>query len=565
MPTPAAARPAVNAPLRRLARACRTHLVAAAAFSGAVNLLNLTPTLYTMQVYDRVLATGHLATLLMLTVICVGTLGALALFDWLRARVLLRAGARVDTLVAGPLLDTLLSRPGLSRLDRAEGMRQLDTLRGGIAGPAVVAAFDLPWALLYIAVAFLLHPLLGALALGGCAVLAALAWRNEKAVHARTSRAEAGAAIAHEVHAHVSAYAAEVRAMGLHDALVARQLRERDAVKSLQLGAGMAAVGYSNLVRFVRIALQIAATGCGALLAVKGVISPGAVIAAGFLFARAMAPIDQAVAGWRGLVATYNAARRISVLLAPRPQGEHIRLPGLEGRVAAERLTVVAPQSDRVALTDVSFAIEASARSSVDLPAARGTIRFDSTAYGDWYPDQITRAIGYLPQEFVLFPGTIRDNISRFDVELGVDEAEIDRRVVEAASALGLHETIARLPDGYATRIGAGGVGLSAGQTQQVALARALYGEPRVLILDEPNAHLDADGEHRLRKLLSAMRARRVTVIMAAHSSEVLASMDKLLHLRGGTVAGFGPLPTGDTGQRAKPAARVTTAMTKDA
>ena len=570
-------------------RDLRGHLWTVAGFSACLNLLNLTPTIYTLQVYDRVLPTGHVMTLALLTLVTLGCLGAMALFEWLRARVLVRAAARLDSVLARPLLDMLLARPDLTRLDRAEGMRQLDTLRGGVGGPVVVALFDLPWAPLYVIAAFLLHPWLGALALFGCALMLVLAWHNERAVHGRTSAAEAAVARAHAAHAHSSAFAAEVRAMGLHEALGRRQVRERGVAKNFQTAAGFAAVAHSNVSRFMRIVLQTLATTLGAYLAVKGDISGGAVIAVNFLFARALAPIDQVVAGWRGIVATRNAAERITAILAAAAEERpRISLPHPEGAIAVERLTVLAPQSERIVLADVSFTIAPGEQIGVvglsgagkstllralagAIQPLRGVVRYDSVAYAEWEPRQITRAIGYLPQDFVLFPGTVKENISRFDAELGVPEAEIDAKVVAAACALGVHEAIARLPLGYATPIGTGGVGLSAGQSQRIALARALYGSPRILILDEPNAHLDAEAEQALLRLLSGLRAHKVTVIMAAHSADVLASMDKLLHLKNGAIVGFGPLAShGALGGRAAgtrpqpPAARAAAMLDKE-
>ena len=546
-------------PVRTALGRCRSHFVGAALFSATINLLYLTPTIYMMQVYDRVLSSGSGATLLMLSLIGLAGLFTLSLLDWLRSRLMVRATARFDRALAADTLRAILSQPALSRLDRADAMRQFDTLRQGIGGSGVLAAFDAPWTPIYIIVAFLLHPALGALSLLAAIVLLGLAWSNERATHGRMSAANEAANQAYAAQAHISAYAAEVRALGMHDALIQRQLRERARSIDLQIQASLAYGSHSGLMKFVRLTFQSAALGVGGYLAINGAISGGAVFAASLLLSKSVQPIEQLVAAWKPLLQARDAWGKLTNLLVDAPVASRTRLPEPTGLIEVEHVTVLTPQHDRIAIADISFRVEpgeivgvvglsGAGKSSLlralggAVRPARGSVRYDGASYADWAPEQISRHIGYLPQEFVLFPGTIRDNISRFAIELGEAPEAIDAAVIAAAQSVGVHDGIVRLAEGYDTLIGTGGVGLSAGQTQRIALARALYGQPKVLILDEPNAHLDAEADFALVQLLSQLKRQGVTVVLAAHSGDLLASVDKLLMLQNGRITRFGPL-----------------------
>lgn len=537
----------------RTLRTCRAHLWSIAAFSAVFNILALTPTIYMMQVYDRVLASGSLVTLLALSLFCLLGLAALAALDWLRSRLLVRLTARFDHELAGETMESLLSRPGLSRLERAEGMRLFDTLRTGLGGPGIVALFDLPWSPVFLLVAFLVHPAIGALTIVGGLLLLGVAWLNERSTHGRLRTADEAAAVAYGNQGHIVSYANEIRAMGMGRQMIARNLRERRDMIRLQVGASLTASGYTALARFLRMLLQSAALGLGACLAVRGDITPGAVFASGLLFARAVAPIEAVIGGLKHLGATYDAYRKINALLIERPLASRTRLPDPQGYVSVEGLTVETPSNDRIALVGVTFSAApgdcigvvgpSGAGKSTLLRALAGTmapkagtVRFDGAAFEDWEPDQIARAIGYLPQDFVLFPGSVKDNIARFDTEFGGSPA-LDARVVEAARVSGAHDTILQLPQGYETRVGPGGTGLSSGQAQRIALARALYGSPRYLLLDEPNAHLDKGAQAHLIGLLERLRSRGVTIIMAAHNPNVLAVTNRLLLIEQGRLA----------------------------
>ncbi|WP_331010247.1 type I secretion system permease/ATPase [Sphingomonas sp.] len=545
--------------VRNALQACRVHFLWAAFFSALINLLYLMPTLYMLQVYNRVVPTGGMATLVLLSVIGVLGLAVLSALEWLRSRLLVRASARFESRLAGPAIDAVLSQRQLSRLDRSEAMREFDTVRQALASPGMLAAMDAPWTPIYVIAAFLLHPALGALTVAGGVVLLGLAWANEKSTHGPLRRANDAANAAYANGAHVSAYASEVRALGMRRALAGRQLNHRATVSTLQASASFSAGNYGSAIKFIRLTLQSAALGLGAYLVVQGSMSGGAIMAASLLLSRALAPIEQVVGAWKHLIHARSAYDKLVALFAQYSVRAATRLPAPTGRVQVEQLTILTPQNDRVAVEGASFVIEpgeiigvvglSGAGKSTLLRAlagaaipTRGAVRFDSASSQDWDTELLAEHVGYLPQEFVLFPGTIKDNISRFRIDLGEDVERIDAAVIEAAQTVGAHEMILRLPQGYDTPIGVGGVGLSAGQTQRIALARALFGSPRILILDEPNAHLDAEADHALRQLIGRLRTAGTTVILAAHSGDLLASVDKLLLLQNGRVARFGPI-----------------------
>jgi ATP-binding cassette subfamily C protein len=554
--------PLANAaqPLRDALAACRPHFVAAAAFSALVNLLYLAPTLYMLLVYDRVMPTGSHAALALVSAVGLVAIATLAFLEWMRARLLIRSGARLEQVLAGPVLSAVLNQPGLSRVDRAQAMRQFDNFRQAAAGHAILAAFDAPWTPIYVLAAFLLNPAIGWLCVAAGAGMLGLAWLNERATRAPLQAANTAAASAYARQDHASAWSAEIRALGMGRALVAKQLGERHGVIDLQTRASFAAAGWGGLIRFVRLALQSGALGLGAWLAIDRQISPGAVIAASLLLGRALAPIEQIVGSWRSITQAQGAFAALNALFArDAAAAEPLHLPAPRGAVSLERVSVMTPTLERIALADVNLDIEPGAFIGVVGPSGAGkstllrviagaidpragVVRIDGAARREWDAERLARHIGFLPQEFLLFSGSIRDNISRFRGYLDDNAQGVDMETVIAAQAAGAHEMILRLPDGYATQVGAGGAGLSAGQTQRIALARALFGDPSILILDEPNAHLDADGEAQLVQSLAEQKAKGVTILVAAHRGAVLSAADKLLMLKEGRVEMFGGL-----------------------
>lgn len=540
--------------------ACRRHLVYAALFSALLNVLYLAPTLYMLQVYDRVVPTRGAMTLGFMTLVLLFALGTLALLDLMRSRLLIRASMRLDRLLAGAILDATLARPAAAREGLTkQAMRGFDSLRQTLTGVGALALFDAPWTPIYIVVALLIHPSLGLLGLVGAVALLALAWRNERATRAKLQRANDAANVAYVSQEYSSASADVIRALGMRRAMVRRHLEERALTGRLQAEANFAGGGFMTATRFLRLSLQSLALGLGAWLAIQNKISGGAIFAASVLIARSLAPIEQVIGGWRSLVEARGAYGKLVVLFSEaEAQRPLTRLPAPEGAVEAEHLVVLAPGAQRLILRDINFKLAPGEAIGVVGPSGagkstlarvlagaqspeQGAVRFDGADSKDWDPERLAEHIGYLPQEPTLFAGTVKENIARFRTFLGEDAEFIDERAVEAARRCGAHEMILRLPEGYDTQLGWGGRGLSAGQSQRVALARALYGSPSLLVLDEPNAHLDAEGETQLVRALMELKASGTTIIVTAHRTGVLAAVDRLLVLIEGRLDLIGP------------------------
>ncbi|MEA3389263.1 type I secretion system permease/ATPase [Sphingobium sp. CCH11-B1] len=546
-------------PLRQALRACRKHIMWAGIFSAVLNLLYLAPSIYMMQIYDRVVPGGSVGTLIAVSAITILCLATLSMLDWLRQRILFRAGAQLETELVGRTLRLLNATPQINRVERTEAMRQFDTLRQSISSSVSMALLDAPWAPIYIGAAFLLHPLLGLLTLAASLLLLALAIHNDRATAQPMKAAGHATSLAYAKQAHVAAHAAEVHALGMSEALARRQLADRENLNLLQMEATFIGGTHGSVIKFFRLVLQSSAIGVGALLVVEGSLSAGAMFASSLLLSRALAPIEQIVASWRPLLGARAAYAALNKLYEMERLEQHTRLPAPSGAVTIDNLTMAKPMSDRIAVANVSATIEAgevigvvgpsgSGKSTLLRaltgcePPVRGTVRYDGASLSQWDPEQLAQHIGYVPQNFILFAGTVRDNISRFAGMDGGDDRIIDEATVKAAKIAMAHDTILRLPDGYDTLIGAGGIGLSAGQMQRIALARALYGDPKILVLDEPTAHLDIEAKQAFMSMLSANRARGITVILATHCRDTLASVDKLMVLRDGKLEHFGPL-----------------------
>jgi ATP-binding cassette subfamily C protein len=548
-----------SGPLAVAFKACRRHFFAAALFSALLNILYLAPTLYMLQVYDRVVPTHGFGTLLFLTAIFAFAVATLSLLDLVRTRLLVRASARLDRLLSPQVIAALLSQFSAGGLRSSAALREFDVLRSTLTGAGVLALFDAPWTPIYIIICFCIHWALGLLALVGSGILLGLAFLNERSTKAPLQKANEASS---KLYASIDGSAAAggvLRAMGMRRAMVQRHLDERRSSIHLSSQASFAGASYITLTKFFRLLLQSLALGLGAFLAIQQKISPGAIFAASLLVTRALAPIEQMVGAWKGVVQSRAAYKTMQQLFE---KSDHARvqtlLPEVRGAVALERVAVLSPSRDRVLLGDINFRLDAGDALGVvgpsgagkstlvkviagALKASQGAIRFDGGDAKDWDEEQLARHIGYVPQEPTLFRGTVRDNIARFQNALGGDKVTIDAEVVRAAQACGAHETILRLPNGYDTELSWGGAGLSAGQAQRIALARAFYGRPSVVILDEPNAHLDADGETDLKKALDQLKADGVTVIVVAHRTGILAGIDKLMILRDGRIEMFGP------------------------
>ncbi len=540
-------------------RACRRHFVAVAVFSALLNLLFLVPMLYMLQIYDRVIPTRGNVTLFFLTLVLLFGLGTLALLDFVRSRLLVRASIRLDRQLAGVLLDT-----SLARRDRTfdavarQAMREFDTLRQALTGPAIVALCDAPWSPIYILVCFLIHPLIGLLVLAGAALLALVAYRNHGATSEPLQSASEAAARAYASQEQVLAGAENVRALGMRRAMVRRHLAERHSMMALQSNASFAGSRYVTMSKFLRLMLQSTALGLGAWLAIGNSISAGAVFAASFLAGRALQPIEQLLATWRTVAQAKSAYEKLNDLLGAREaETAMTQLPPPEGRVDVEQLTVLNAAQDGAILANISFQLLPGEVVAVVGPSGagkstllrmlagagrpdRGIIRVDHANVLDWDPERLATYIGFLPQDVSLFAGTVKENIARFQDPTEPGNEDIDGRAVAAAKACFAHELILQLPNGYDSPLGWGGRGLSAGQAQRIGLARALYGEPPIILLDEPNAHLDAAGEGQLVETLMSLKSRSAAVLVVAHRMGVLAAVDKIMVLRDGRIEAYG-------------------------
>lgn len=538
--------------------ACRRHFLFVFLFSALLNLLFIVPMLYMLQVYDRVIPTAGGNTLFFLTLVLLFALGTLALLDLVRSRLLVRASVRLDRVLAAAIVNASLSRPELigQRLSR-QALREFDTLRQVLTGPAILAVLDAPWVPVYVLVAFLIHPWLGLLAFIGAAISVYLAWRSEQSTSARLQEANEAAGHAYSSYDFTIASAETVRALGLRRALVAKHMGDRRTMMQLQTEASFKSSRLAALSKFHRLSLQSLALGLGALLAIDAKISPGAVFAGSFMVGRALAPVDQLVGSWRSIVQGRGAYQTLRNLFTQTPPDIALtQLPAPQGKLDVEGLTIGSPERGAI-IGNISFSVAAGemiaiigpsgagkstlvrALSGAITPAA-GIIRFDGADQRSWDPERLAEYVGYLPQEPSLFAGTIKENIARFADRLGEDPAAVDQAAVAAATAAGAHEMILRMPGGYDSRLDLQGRGLSAGQAQRIALARALFRDPRYLILDEPNANLDSEGDQQLVNTLRELKKAGRTILIVAHRLSVLPIVDKLLVLQDGRVRLFG-------------------------
>jgi len=528
---------------------CRQHFIAAAAFSLLINLLYLAPTIYMLQVYDRVVPTGGKTTLLFITAALALALLTLSMLDMIRNRLLVRASQRVDALIAPRLLRQMMAADSGAA---GQAMRDFDSVRTAMASPAIAAIFDVPWTPVFLAVAFMLHFWIGIMAMVSAALLISLAWANQKATQRKMEIATSAMAAAHNSQQAAAVHGTTVKGLGMTGAMVDRQLGHRRLALANMLSAQFAGSRLTASSRFFRLFVQSSALGLGAILALAGDISAGAIIASSVLLSRALQPIESIIGAWSSLASARAAMRRLSQALEtvdeqriytilPQPEGvldvEDVGLRGRDGRpillgvsVRAEPgkiLGIIGPSgSGKTTLGKIMIGA---------MQPTVGTIRIDGARITDWDQDELGRHFGYMPQEPSLFEGTVKENISRFERARNDDHAkEIDEAVVKAAKEAGVHELILQLPKGYDSSLGLMGTGLSAGQAQRVALARALYGEPRVLMLDEPNAFLDQAGEASLVIAMAKARARGATVIIIAHRRGILSAADRLLVLDSG-------------------------------
>jgi ATP-binding cassette subfamily C protein/ATP-binding cassette subfamily C protein EexD len=540
-------------PLARAVRAYRPVLVATAVFSMAINLLLFTGPLYMIQIYDRVLTSRSLGTLVALSALAAGALVVYGLIEWIRSRILVRAGIVFDTAVARPLFARLISRDGATHQPRAmQALRDLDALREFLTGTAPVIFCDAPWTPLFVVLAWAMHPALGVAAIVGILGLVVLAVATDRVSRPvlDAAGAEARAAAAFAVTA--TGNRDVVVAMGMAGRFTARWAARHDRVLALQTRASDQAGLLVAATKTYRLILQSGVLGLGAWLVIDGEIGAGAMLAASLLLGRALAPVEQAAQHWRAFVAARDLHARLAAVLADADiAAEPMDLPAPQGRLDVEGITVRAPRSGRVLLSGVSFSVAAGEvlvvlgssgagkstlmRTLVDAwRPAGGCIRLDGATLDRWGAERLGAAVGYLPQDIELFAGTVAENIARFG---DIDAAA----VVEAARAAGVHEMILRLPEGYDTDIGPGGEALSGGQRQRLALTRALYGRPALVVLDEPNSNLDAGGEAALADAVRTLKAAGSTVILSSHRPALIDLADSVLVLADGARRLHGP------------------------
>lgn len=529
----------------------RRYFVTAAIFSLAINLLYLAGPLYMLQVYDRVISSASTTTLVMLTIALLIAFLTLAGLDTVRARVLTRASVRLDRKIAARVMAAIIDRSGNSGGTRSQLLRDFDTFRQFVTGVGIHAIFDLPWAPIYIAVIFVLHPALGAFALGSSILLIVMALLNQWIVNPPLTEAGEAASRNYSFTEMSLRNTEVVRAMGMTHGLLSRWGHERNHMLERQVTASDRAATMQSIIRFLRLSMQSIILGLGAYLVIERLASVGTMFAASILLGRALQPVEQVVGSWRNLVSARAAFLRVRDLLEASPIPEaRTSLPRPAGHLSVENLTYHAPLVSRPILRGVSFAIDPGEVLAVIGPSgagkstlarhlvgvlkpSSGAVRLDGADVSLWPQTSLRQYLGYLPQDIELFADTVVANISRF--QQGEDE-----RAILAAQMAGVHGLILRLPEGYDTQVGDGGAILSGGYRQRIALARAVYGNPSLVVLDEPSSNLDAEGDAALNNCIMHLKKCGSAVVIVSHRPSTIGVVDKILVLRDGAVETFG-------------------------
>jgi ATP-binding cassette subfamily C exporter for protease/lipase len=522
-------------------------------FSGVINLMMLAPAVYMMQVYDRVLASSNVTTLVMLTVLVLGLYMLMALLEVVRSTVLIRLGNRLDMSLNKRIFNASFER-NLRRAggNPAQALQDLSQVRQFLTGNGLFAFFDAPWTPIYLLVIFLVHPLLGIITLVGSAILFGLALLTEMVTRGPLAEANQAAMSSGSFANNNLRNTEVIEAMGMLPAIRERWYGNHQRILEKQTLASDRAAYINGASRFVRVTLQSLILGAGALLAIKGEITAGMMIASSILSGRAMAPVEQAIGVWKQLLSARGSWERLTKLLQDFPaRNDAMSLPKPQGLLAVEQAMTAAPGGVATILRGVNFNLSpgealgiigpsASGKSTLARllvgvwPAQSGKVRLDGADIYQWNKEELGPWIGYLPQDVELFEGTIADNIARFG-ELNSEE------VIQAAKRAGVHEMILRFEKGYDTPLGVDGSPLSGGQKQRIALARAIYGDPSMIVLDEPNANLDDVGEAALVEAIIDLKKRGKTLILISHRPSVLSTVDKILLLRDGGMQAFGP------------------------
>lgn len=527
-----------------------------ALFSLVINLLILSSPMYMMQIYDRVLAGRSYSTLIALTILVMGLLVVMGILEVIRSRILVRAGAQIDRLLHRRVFQATVAQSLRSAGDGdGNALRDLRDFREFLSGQGPLALFDTPWVPLYILVIFLIHPLLGSIALVGALLLFIFGLLNDRLTRAKLSMATQQARASDQLVAASRRNAEALTAMGMLPGLQRcwqykhRQALQQQSVASDRAGA-VAALG-----KVIRIVLQIAVLGFAATLVIEQAITAGGMIAASIIMGRALAPVEQAIGHWRGFTKARSAYERLAELLTAFPERPNpLRLALANTKLDVERLVAGPPGLPASTILGVDFSLRAGEALGVIGPSAsgksslarllvgvwqprHGAIRLDGIALNQWHHEDLSTQIGYLPQSIELFDGRICDNIARFAPDPDPEA------IVTAAKKAGVHDMITRLADGYETIIGSEGCNLSGGQRQRIGLARALFGDPFLVVLDEPNANLDAIGDLALTNAIKELKEHGQIVVVMAHRPSAIKACDKLLVLRGGRQEAFGTPP----------------------
>jgi PrtD family type I secretion system ABC transporter len=538
--------------VRRALRACRGAFAIIMAFSMAINILTLASPLYMMQVFDRVLTSRSIDTLVMLTLVVMLAIGVLTLIETIRTQMLARIGHWLDDRL-GPVVFSGALKAALrcEAAPAAQGLRDLATLRGFLTGPGVAPLLDAPWAPIFIIALFALHPVFGLIGLCSAMLLFTLALINEFATKRPLREANVGQSRTQQRAEAALRNAEVIRAMGMRDGVIRLWRSDIADTMASAHSAGLRGAAIMAVSKFSRLFVQTLILGAGAWLVIDHEASPGAMFASMFLLGRALAPVENAIGTWKSLVGARLARRRLGELVELVPDmAPGMELPRPQGELSVERLVFVPPGGDEPTLRGVSFDLapgevlgvigpSAAGKSTLArliagtwLPTA-GKVRLDGADISVWHDSAGSHHIGYLPQDIELFSGSVRANIARLG-HAG------PAAVIEAARMVGLHESIMRLPRGYDSEIGESGLKLSGGQRQRIGLARAIFGRPRLVVLDEPNASLDHEGEEALHRAIVALKQCGTTIVMVAHRPSVLGLADKLLVLRQGMVEAYG-------------------------
>lgn len=522
-------------------------------FTAIINLLMLVPSIYMMQVYDRVLASRNDFTLYMLSFIALGLFGLISALEHIRSMIVIKIGAKIDAFL-NQRIYTAAFEQNLrgAGVNAGQALNDLTTIRQFVTGSGMFAFFDAPWFPLYLLVIFIFNPWVGLFALVSVVILIGLAWLNQWVSSAALKEASAVSIQSTSMATNNLRNAEVIEAMGMLPQVRERWFSLHNRFLHLQAEASRKAAVITAVTKFVRTSVQSLILGVAALLVIKGELSGGVMIAASILLGRTLSPVEQIIGVWKQWEGVLSAYKRLEDLLRrhpPRKAG--MSLPPPEGSVRVEQVAAAPPGTNRMVLRNINFELRAGeimgligasgsgkstlARLLVGVwPVANGSVRIDGADVFQWSKDELGPFMGYLPQDIELFAGTIAENIARF--------GEVDSfKVVAAAKLAGVHELILQMPEGYETRVGDGGSGLSGGQKQRIGLARALYGDPVFIVLDEPNSNLDEAGEFALAESILELKKRQRTVVIISHRPSIIRITDKLMVLQNGAALAFGP------------------------